>query len=60
VRHSAVLIHGALPWQDIYCSALQQRGMNVVATGHQRMVIKAKMPFQFDADHIQWLDRSST
>jgi hypothetical protein len=27
---------------------------------HQQMVVEGKMPFQFGADHIQWLDSPST
>jgi hypothetical protein len=39
---------------------MQRSGINAGAADHQRMVVKAKMPFQFGADHIQWLDRPST
>jgi hypothetical protein len=39
---------------------MQRNGVNAGTPDHQQMVVKAKMPFQFGADHIQWLDRSST
>jgi hypothetical protein len=39
---------------------MQPRGIHAEVPDHQRMVVKAKMPFQFGADHIQWLDRPST